>query len=104
MIIDRNSLIAFYLGNFSGRFSIARFSVYEYIVNNPNSTRQDLDEDHDFPYRINSICARVNELVKAGMLIEIKEYPRNRFIAVLPPKEDEAVTIKGVQMPKGISK
>ncbi|MFT7880469.1 MAG: winged helix-turn-helix domain-containing protein [Sulfurimonas sp.] len=107
MIMDKNSLLAHYNGRYTGRFSKKRFEVYVYIAENPNMTRQDLADTKELNQPINSICGRVKELVDEGLVVEIKEEPRNRLVAVLPEDsigEDKPTTIKGVQIPTGVNK
>lgn len=96
MIMDRNSLIAHYKGKYSGRFSGKRLEVFEYIAKNPNMTRQDLADTKDLNQPINSICGRVRELIDEGLVMEVKEEPRNRLVAIL----NEPTKIKGVTMPE----
>jgi len=82
MLIDKNSLLSYYNGVYTKRFSKKRFLIYAYIASNPKITRQDLADSKELGLPINEICGRVKELIDKRLICEIKEQPRNRLIVV----------------------
>ncbi|NCB79649.1 MAG: winged helix-turn-helix domain-containing protein [Bacilli bacterium] len=62
------SLIAYCNTYSSGQAQHKRFKVYEFIVNNPNCTRQDIADKSGIP--INVVCPRVKELIDSKMIFE----------------------------------
>lgn len=82
-MLNRNSLKAYYEGEFTGRFSVKRFNVLKFITQNPNLTRQDLVEkmnkEYNGGYDINVITGRVRELLEANLITDTKEAPRGRL-------------------------
>ena len=77
--MNANSLLAYYKGTYSGRFSQKRFEVLDYITKHPNLTRQMISERMKVP--INCITGRVCELLDAGLVDEIKANPRNMLVS-----------------------
>ena len=83
--MNENSLIAYYKGTFTGRFSKKRFNVLKFIQNNPNFTRQEISKQmtdlYGDGYEINAICGRVAELKDANLITEIPRHPRSLLVS-----------------------
>ena len=52
----------------SGSAAHKRFQVYNYIVDHPNCTRQQIADNAGIP--INVVCPRVKELIDSRMIFE----------------------------------
>lgn len=64
----------------SGQAQHKRYKVYEYIVNNPNCTRQDIADNTDIP--INVVTPRVRELLDSRMVYESGKFDNHyRLVA-----------------------
>lgn len=52
----------------SGSANHKRFKVFQFIIDNPNCTRQDIADRSGIP--INVVCPRVKELIDSKMILE----------------------------------
>ena len=68
LTVRDTSLIAYCNTYASGSAQHKRFKVYNYIVDHPNCTRQDIADNTDIP--INVVTPRVKELIDSKMIFE----------------------------------
>ena len=97
--VTQSSIDSYYTNKANGNIGTWKHKIFTFIQNNPDCTRQDIENGG---MKINIVCGRVAELKEDGLIEETEHIGSNGTLKSLYIDSDRGTVLKGHLMPSGV--